>query len=391
MLVSRGITPEIILDYGNPLYSARGAAAQKAGFTGLPPFGIGAPDDYPPDSTAPFARWAASLAWRYRHTVHVFEVWNEENLGWRFWLPHEDPAAYARLLKSTDLAIKARLPHDLILFGGTFYPAVDSSSASADGIPLPSGTAAEELALPHQGTLDFVKHALQASPGLGRYFDAVAYHPYHFPYMAPEVNIPVEGTTEDSMVGLRNLLNGFGLRSKPIWITEVGWPNNTSAYGPSFMKSASYLVRTFTTAWAHGINDVFWYCYGDASDWQYDQESAFGVVDYSGKPKPAYYAWMTLDRLLLALPYRDSQARTLKLPADGHALRFGARAHFVTVVWLAPETMFSDQGSQQPADQRVTVPVPRGTTEIIDMTGHRLPVKGRFQASPYPVYLVARR
>jgi hypothetical protein len=387
-LTSHGLEPEVILDYGNPLYSSRGALLARIGFTGIPPFAIGAPVYYPPDSPIPFARFAAALAQRYQGSVRLLEVWNEENLGWRFWEPHEDPAAYAQLLKATYRAVKAVAPDDQVAFGGTFYPAIDPRSAAAAGVPVPVGTPADELALPHQGTLDFLAHALAAAPDLGRYFDAVAYHPYHFPYMAPEVKIPFEGSTETSMVAVRGLLDAHRLGSKPIWITEVGWPNNTLAYGPTFAKSASYLVRTFVTAWAHGIDKVFWYCYGDASDWRYNQESAFGVVDSSGHPKPAFYAWRTLDQLVSSLPYRGSSAPSLKLPPDGHALRFGDGQDRVTVVWLAPETMFSDQGLLPPADQRFTVQTPKGTTALLDMTGHRLTVGRTFQASPYPVYLI---
>jgi hypothetical protein len=145
-------------------------------------------------------------------------------------------------------------------------------------------------------------------------------------------------------------------------------------------------VRTFATAWAHGISTIFWYCYGDAADWSYNQESAFGIVDSSSHPKPAYYALQTLDRLLLGAPYLG-EAR-LGLPGDGHALRFGTPRRQITVVWLAPETMSSDQGSEGPAQQSVSVATPRGTSEILDMLGRRLPVRRSFDASPYPVYLV---
>lgn len=391
LLVSNGISPLVILDYGNPLYSSTGAAAQATGFTGLPPFGIGAPQYFPPASPAPFARFAAALAARYRGQVRMLEVWNEENLGWRFWEPHEDPAAYAALLKAAYEAVKRVAPEDQVAFGGTFYPSIDAESAAADGMPLPSGTAADELALPHEGTLDFIGQALAADPDLGRYFDAVAYHPYHFPYAGPEVNIPFEGTTEDSMVALARLLAAHGLRRKPIWITEVGWPNNTAAYGASPMKSASYLVRTFASAWAHGINTVDWYCYGDGSDWQYNQESAFGIINAQGQPKPAYFAWLTLDRLLLRERYLGSAAPSLRLPHDGYALRFGTRERQITVVWLAPETLYSDQGALPAAEQQVKVKTPAGTRAIIDMTGRRLPVRATFTASAYPVYLVTER
>jgi hypothetical protein len=390
-MVASGLRPLAILDYGNPLYSRAGSAEAQTGFSGVPPFAIGAPEYYPPDSPTPFARFAAALAAHYRHQVQRLEVWNEENLGWRFWEPHEDPAAYAALLKATYQAVKQVAPSDQLALGGTFYPSIDAASARADGIPIPTGTPAQDLAVPHQGTLEFLEHAFAAAPDLGRYIDAVAYHPYHFPYMGPEVDIPDEGTTEASMVALRHLLDGHGLRAKPIWITEVGWPNNTQAYGPTPQKSASYLVRTFATAWAHGIQTVFWYCYGDGVDWQYNQESAFGIVDSAGHPKPAYYAWQTLDRLLAALPFTGSVPTSLRLPANGHALRFGDRRRTVTVVWLAPETMFSDQGPGAPADERVSVPTPRGATQIVDMTGRRQPVGRAFQASPYPVYLITER
>jgi hypothetical protein len=323
--------------------------------------------------------------------VQRFEVWNEENLGWRFWEPHEDPAAYAALLKQTYTAVKTVAPEDQVAFGGTFYPAIDTREAAAAGVPLPTGTAADELGLPHQGTLEFVANALAAAPDLGSYFDAIAYHPYHFPYMAPEVDIPLEGSTETSMVALRGLLERHGLADKPVWITEVGWPNNTLAYGPSFAKSASYLVRTVATAWAHGIDQVDWYDYGDGPDWQYNQESAFGVVDSAGNLKPAYYAWRTLDRLVLPLPFLGGSAtQALRLPPDGHALRFGTPTHRVTIVWLAPETMYSDQGQLPAADQRVRVKTPGGTTALYDMSGNPIPVTDSFEASPYPVYLVQR-
>jgi hypothetical protein len=389
-LTSHGLSPRVILDYSNPLYSTRGNAAKMAGNGGIPPFGIGQPIYFPPDTNAPFATWAAALASRYRGRVHFLEVWNEQNLGWRFWEPPPaDAGAYAGLLKATYIAVKAVAPEDQVAFGGTFYPAVDLASAAADGVPIPNNVDAKQLAAPHQGTLGYVASALQADPTLGAYFDALAYHPYHFPYMAPEVDIPVEGSLETSMVAVRALLDTNHLQAKPIWITEVGWPNNIQAYGATFDKSASYLTRTYATAWAHGIEQVDWYCYGDGgSDWTYNQEAAFGIVDTNGNFKPAYHAWQTLNRLVGTLPYLDSRMASLGLPATGHAPRFGTGASAVTVVWLAPETMYSDQGALPVADQRQQVPTPPGTVAIYDMVGKSLAVGATFEASPYPVYLV---
>ena len=395
-----GLMPRIILDYGNPLYSSSPGA--QVGGSGVPPFGIGAAIFYPPDDNdtglGAFARWAAALAARYHGTAHgsayLLEVWNEENLDWRFWEPPPDmpnySSWYGHLLSRAHDAIKAVAPDDQVAFGGTFFPAIDAASAASLGIPIPAGAA--PIALPHRGTLRWVDDALNQVPGLGAKFDALAYHPYHFPYYAPEVNIPTEGTTADSMVAVRALLDSHGLQSKPIWITEVGWPNNTCAYGSIPDKSASYLVRTFTTAWAHGINQVDWYTYSDGGDPTqncFNQEAAFGIVDYQGNPKPSYYAWATLNRLVLPLPFEADVSTQMGLPAIGHALRFGNATRRVTVVWLAPETLQSDGGpAAPPADARAEVATPPGTTAIDDMRGAAVPVGASFEASPYPVYLV---
>ena len=397
-----GLMPRIILCYGNPLYSSNALA--QVGGSGIPPFGIGAAIFYPPDDNdtglGGFARWAAALAARYHGTSHgsayLMEVWNEENLDWRFWEPPPDmpnySSWYGHLLGRAYDAIKAVAPDDQVAFGGTFFPAVDLATAAALGIPIPADPAAMQIAAPHRGTLRWVDDALNQVPGLGAKFDALAYHPYHFPYFAPEVNVPTEGTTADSMVAVRALLDSHGLQSKPIWITEVGWPNNTCAYGSIPEKSASYLVRTFTTAWAHGITQVDWYTYSDGGDPNqncYNQEAAFGVIDYQGNPKPSYPAWATLNRLVLPLPFQADVSAQMGLPAIGHALRFGNASRRVTVVWLAPETLQSDGGpAAPPADARAQVATPPATSAIDDMRGAAIPVGASFEASPYPVYLV---
>src|SRR2546421_1091781 len=92
-----------ILAYGHPDYSSRGtlAGSTPAG-GGIPPFYVLNAQYFPPDDPAEFARYARTVARRYRRAAIGWEVWNEENEGWRFWAPHEDPAAYGRLLCAAD-------------------------------------------------------------------------------------------------------------------------------------------------------------------------------------------------------------------------------------------------------------------------------------------------
>jgi len=383
-----GLAPE-----GTAPACAAAAAAVGRDFGGLPPFGIGAPRFFPPDdnatSLAAFARWASALATRYRTgphgSAHLFEVWNEENGGYRFWEPREDPSWYGDLLSVTYDAVKASAPEATVAFGGTFFPAVDAHALGVMGVPA---GVVNRLALPSMGTIEFVAAALTAHPDLGRHFDVMAYHPYHFPYYAPEVDVPFEGTTEASMVAVRSLLDSRGLSRKPIWITEVGWPNNTCAYGVPPLKSAAFLARTYATAWSHGIDQVDWYTYGDGAQSCVNQEAAFGVFDSSGTPKPAYPAWATLNRLLLPLAFAADDTAALRIPPGGRALRFSSPAGSVTIAWLAPETLTSDTGQLPTADQRARLPLPAGVTRVVDMTGNALPVGATFEVSPYPVYLV---
>lgn len=78
------------------------------------------------------------------------------------------PLAGGRLLCATHDELKAADPDTPVLFGGVFFPAVA-------GLPGMSGP-------------EFVRAAYAADPQLGRCFDALAYHPYPYPFTAPELD-----------------------------------------------------------------------------------------------------------------------------------------------------------------------------------------------------------
>src|SRR5207248_1378000 len=96
---ARGLRVIPILAYGHPDYSSRGAFVGGTPLGGgIPPFYVANAQYFPPDNPADFARYARTVAHHYRRQAIGFEIWNEQNEGWRFWPPHEDPAAYGRLL-----------------------------------------------------------------------------------------------------------------------------------------------------------------------------------------------------------------------------------------------------------------------------------------------------
>jgi hypothetical protein len=160
-----------IVAYGHPDYSRAGGEAHRRGQKPTPPFGVGDPQYHPPDDSRSFARFAASVARRYRGAVFAWEVWNEENGGWRFWAPREDPVAYARLLCTARRSLRRADPGAPVALGGLFFPPFIATGAVA-----------------------FLDQVLVAGgPGIGRCFDAVGYHPYPYPFTSRRPSSPAAG------------------------------------------------------------------------------------------------------------------------------------------------------------------------------------------------------
>jgi hypothetical protein len=375
-----------LLGYGHPRYSSAGGAIDPTPAAGgVPPFGIGSSRYFPPDRPEPFARFAEEAARHYGAEIMAWEIWNEENLGWRFWSPHEDPAAYGRLLCASAAALRRVDRGRPVVFGGVFFPAV------AD--------------LPHPSGPEFLDAAYRADPRLGRCFDAVAYHPYAYPFTAPEVDVPIRGSVLSAAGQMRAVLARHGDARKPLWITEVGWPTHVRAYGVDEAKQAQYVARMQAATWAGGVRVLNWYTYGDEPDpTDGNQEAHFGFFRADGSPKPAYRALATSSALLAGARFVRDRARELRLPegaqlAGGRAfaLEFRTRTRRIVAVWLAPEGATQDQGSLPKGAGDVTVRL-RVSTRRVQVVGHlgewrwRRPRAGALElrAGPGPLYVVER-
>ncbi len=359
-----GISFLALLAYGNPWASERGEA------TGDP--------HYPPDDPADFARYAARVVAHFSGRVRFFEIWNEENVGVRFWKPTigGDPQAYGRLLSETFQAIEGVDPEARVVFGGTFYPHL--------GVP---------------GTSAFVGGVFRFHPDIGEAFDIFAYHPYRYPFTAPEVEAPVgmpggvllQESLASTIARVREILARRG-GNHPLWITELGWhtagPVGFGARGVCPLDQARYLVRSAVIAIAGGVERFFWYTYGDGPRSAHDQEDAFGLVGWDEDPtdatpperKPAYFALETMLDLL-----GDAVAVTKTSLAEGlFAFTFQAPARVTVVVWQPAE------GARE-VTLPLSLPCPRWVGR--DLFGGDIPVAtGRdgvsVTVSPSPIYLI---
>jgi hypothetical protein len=379
-----------ILAYGHPDYSSSGTVlAPTPASGGIPPFAVASAQYFPPDDPRDFAHYARTVATHYGNEVLAWEVWNEENEGWRFWPPREDPAAYARLLCAAHTELKAADPGTPVLFGGLFFPAVAGQ--------------------PGMSATQFVDAAYAADPKVGRCYDAMAYHPYPYPFTAPELDAPVRGSVLSAAGQMREALRRNGDGGKPLWITEVGWPTHDMAYGVSEEKQAQYVARMSAATFAQGLPVLTWYTYGDYQDPTHaNQEAWFGFFRPDGSPKPSYAALTTFARTFSGARFEADRSAALGLPGGGlltggraFALEYRRAGARVTALWYANESAGEGQGqappggTADPAVVPVDVPVASKRPRLVGYLGDNRAVtpaggKVHLDLGPSPVYLVDR-
>ena len=340
----RGIELLPVLAYGNSWASAGSPAKEH---------------NRPPDQPADFARFVSRVVTHYRGKIDRFEIWNEPNVGFRFWKPSlgGDPQGYARLLREAGQAAHRANPKAQIAFGGTFYPALSPV------IP---------------GTIDFTEGVYRADPGIGSAYDTFAFHPYRYPFLAPETRgwkgLPNPEPFEESLSKVRKVLKRNGDASKPIWITETGW--HTARWsvpfpGVSENDQARYLVRNSLLALAHDVELLIWYTLHDGPNSNYWQEGAFGLITYDSNPddgipsrkKPAYHAHKTLSKVLAGTHFSREMTSQFGLPRGTRALRFeGPGGRQVTALW---------SHDKKRNGTRVQIPIPahHTITRQVGMTG----------------------
>jgi polysaccharide biosynthesis protein PslG len=240
-----------------------------------------------PASDSQFANFAASVVARYgKNGVSAWEIWNEPN-NEGFWMPAPNPQAYTQLLMASYTAIKKVNPMAMVISGG--LGPLDSLPGSIQPVTFLAGMYAA---------------------GARNYFDAVGYHPYSFPNL-PSTVAAWSGWSmmNDLPTSIRSVMVANGDTAKPVWITEFGAP--TGGPGPTETLSnygqvggASNVddqlqseIVTQSVDQYEGyswLGNYFWYSYKDLGTSSSDSENFFGLLNYNGSPKTAYYTYQSL-------------------------------------------------------------------------------------------------
>lgn len=251
--------------------------------------------------------------------VHAYEIWNEPNHEW-FWPSGPSPAAYVPLLKAGYVAAKAADSGSTVLLGGL---------AKSD--------------------FEYLEGVYRA--GGGRYFDAVAVHPYTYG-VDPAVSWNGVNPGEDldrisknafpAIREIKKTMDAHGDGDKQVWITEFGFSTTTGTGGVSEAQQAAYLERAYAYVdrlpWVHS---AFWFAArnnpfaGDRDAY----EDQFGLFAADWRLKPSYQALREHASqgrnagiaTRLTTPERSAARRSLNVGAAGAAPRPSGRTNRLIV------------------------------------------------------------
>ncbi|MBN1429486.1 MAG: hypothetical protein JXB07_14020 [Anaerolineae bacterium] len=218
---------------------------------GLMPINLDAPYT---STQVSFSRFCYTFAQRYKGQVYSYEVWNEPDLP-HYW--NGTAAQYATLLKGCYQGIKAADPAAIVVTAGMAY-ITDLQFYTA---------VIRQLARDPQ------------APANHYYFDAVAVHMYGDPEL-------VYSHTNN----VRNVLTGYGIRGKPIWITETNVALRGADSPPhqgfgTEEEVGWYVLQATSNAYAAGAEKLMLFRLND-----HDMGEMWGLVKNNGTPRSGYRA-----------------------------------------------------------------------------------------------------
>lgn len=220
-----------------------------------------------PESREAFADFAAWMAAYYKGRCRLYQVFNEWDGGMGLEpanrTPEEcGPENYAKLL-------------------AVVYPKM--KKADPDCVVI-----ANSVCITTKG---FLEKTFQS--GVLDNCDGFAYHAYNYMEFGenrtPEAYIK---TVEDALELSKKYNNGI---AKPIYLTEIGWPNHTGRGGSSEALSGDYLARVYLLARTiPEIKGIWWYDFQDDGYEAGSNESNFGIVTPDLTPKEPWFVMRSI-------------------------------------------------------------------------------------------------
>ncbi|MEW6356497.1 MAG: hypothetical protein AB1696_09235 [Planctomycetota bacterium] len=245
-LKANHIQPLIILTYRNKFYDDNNTPYTEDGLKG-------------------YTRYGQEILRRYGKQIEWVEVYNEYNISFCRGPAASKPTNYVEMLKKTHVAVKDIRP-DVTVVG-----------CATAGVPF-----------------KWLEDVFRLG-GLNC-MDVVSIHPYHQPH-PPEGNDKTWGMDRKVNAVADLIRKHNGGASKPIWVTEVGWPTDAKF---SEETQAEYLVRCYVLLLSAGAEKIFWFKFMDGVA----PADYFGLIRNPVSPlglyvpKPSYVAYAVMTRQL---------------------------------------------------------------------------------------------
>jgi hypothetical protein len=230
------ISPLLILDYGNPLYGGEKEVRTKR-------------------QVQAYVAYARYMAQRTKGDVPLYEVWNEWPMR-----SDEDIRDYITLLRETHRAIKRVNPKAQVLGGGF-------------------------------GVRDVGAMAKFTAMGGSAHMDGFSIHPY------------VHCERDPGPGGFLDLLLRMSkatatAHSRPLYITEAGWPTHTARCGVTETTAALHMAAAYLIArCTPRVAGMWWYDLANDGGDPAEMEHNFGLFRVDFEPKAAVRIAKSIGRL----------------------------------------------------------------------------------------------
>ena len=312
-----GLNILLILDYSNRHYD-------EGGFP------------YSEEARKGFARYARTVARKFKGQIRHYEVWNEWSIGCGM-DTKGDPDRYVDLLRPTYRAVKSVDPGATVVGVGG-----EHSGHHYDNIQT----------MFEDGGLD--------------YMDAVSVHSYRYP------RSPEESDLRGELERVGDLIRDYGGDHK-IWVTEIGWPTHTGPRGVSERRQAHYLVRSHMLMLATGeVARISWYDFhNDGTNPAYNEHN-FGLIhneNYNYAPKPGAVAYRVMVEELAGQEFKELS----RSDSGVYVARFSDSGEDVFVAWTTGEER--------------DIWLDGGTARVRDLMGNWSKAAGSVKIGESPVYI----